>query len=90
MRSTNRRLHALPQPAHVRELRERWLPSGLFGVDKRGAPVMYGRLGLADTAGFAREVGMDMYIAQEFYTVRPGSWIRRHRTTHHCIHITRA
>ena len=41
-------------PPLIRELRARWLPSGPFGLDKRGAPVMYGRLGMSDVAGSMR------------------------------------
>lgn len=55
-------------PAHTKRLRAKYLPNGMFGQDKRGAPVMYGRLGLADAAGIVRETGMEFYRHQEFYT----------------------
>ena len=46
---------------------DRWLASGCYGLDRRGAPVNYIRLGSVDVEGFVREVGFDFHQAH----VRP-------------------
>ena len=54
-------------PAENRRLREQFCPAGVYGCDKRGAPVMYSRLGVTDTPGLVRETSLDFYIQSEFY-----------------------
>lgn len=54
-------------PAERRQLRDQYSPVGIFGCDKRGAPVMYSRLGLADTPGLVRETSLEFFVQAEFY-----------------------
>ena len=54
-------------PARLRALYQQYHPSGMFGVDKRGCPVIYGRLGRTDLAGLVREAGIGFHRQQEFY-----------------------
>ena len=54
-------------PARLRALYRQYHPSGMLGVDKRGCPVIYGRLGCTDLAGLVREAGIGFHRQQEFY-----------------------
>mmetsp|Transcript_81540 Transcript_81540/g.214070 ORF Transcript_81540/g.214070 Transcript_81540/m.214070 type:complete len:433 (+) Transcript_81540:80-1378(+) len=45
-----------------RKLVIKYSPNGAFGVDRRGAPVLYFRTGLQDTSGIVREVGNEVFI----------------------------
>jgi hypothetical protein len=55
-------------PALHRELRETKMPIGIFGVDKRGAPIMWSRLGATDTVGFYKRTGIGFVLSAEWYT----------------------
>eukprot|EP00931_Biecheleriopsis_adriatica_P047914 TRINITY_DN27657_c0_g1_i1.p1 TRINITY_DN27657_c0_g1~~TRINITY_DN27657_c0_g1_i1.p1 ORF type:complete len:423 (-),score=87.49 TRINITY_DN27657_c0_g1_i1:21-1253(-) len=47
--------------AEHKELLDKYSPEGLFGVDKRGVPVLYMRAGLRDITGMLREVGEEVF-----------------------------
>ena len=52
----------------LKQMCERWRASGLYGHDRRGAPVNYMRMGSEDVDGFVREVGIDFHHDGEWYT----------------------
>lgn len=74
----------------LKDLRDVWFPQGVYGQDKRGAPVMYVRLGKLDAPGFVREVGADFHHDAEWYcyflqwdsllreSERRGVWLQGH------------
>lgn len=52
----------------MKDLRDAYIPFGFYGRDRRGAPVLYYRLGKMDVTGYAREVGIDFHHDGEWYT----------------------
>lgn len=50
-----------------RELLHKHCPEGPFGVDLRGAPVLYARLGMKDVGGMIRETCVESTIAHHVY-----------------------
>lgn len=54
-------------PVAQKDLRDQWLSRGIYGRDRRGAPVYYVRMGREDVGGFVREAGIDFHIQQEWY-----------------------
>eukprot|EP00404_Azadinium_spinosum_P000972 CAMPEP_0180425676 /NCGR_PEP_ID=MMETSP1036_2-20121128/5394_1 /TAXON_ID=632150 /ORGANISM="Azadinium spinosum, Strain 3D9" /LENGTH=322 /DNA_ID=CAMNT_0022431189 /DNA_START=30 /DNA_END=995 /DNA_ORIENTATION=- len=54
-------------PFELHKIRWKYRFSGIHGVDKRGAPVTYLRIGLADTAGLIEKLGREMYFRSQVY-----------------------
>ena len=54
-------------PAEHRRLRQMKINAGLFGIDRRGAPVFYSRFGRSDTPGLALRTSIGFMLASEFY-----------------------
>ena len=55
--------------ADHRELLRQNMPNGILGKDRRGAGVMYQRMGMWDVPGIGRETGLDTYIAGLWFEV---------------------